>query len=137
MFPENTIFVVFSAKHSSCNKKMYVEKTETLREKSWVVFGTWRKGVFWIVFFSGFNVFVVCFCVFGKVANVLKMPVSPVFWGFWGVVCSCLFGFGRFWCFCVLVFVFLLFRFSFLYFALFLFCCWIVFGVVLVFVFGV
>ena len=25
---EYTIFVVFSAKHSSCNKKLYVERTE-------------------------------------------------------------------------------------------------------------
>ena len=40
------------------------------------------------------------FCVFGKVAKVLKMFVFPSLGGFCGVAYSCLFGFGRFRCFC-------------------------------------
>ena len=35
--------------------------------------------------FGCFCGFVVCFCVFGKVANVLKMLVFPQFWGFFRV----------------------------------------------------
>ena len=34
---ENTIFIVFSAKRSSCNKKLYVEKKQKIYEKLWVV----------------------------------------------------------------------------------------------------
>ena len=30
LFPENTIFIVFSAKHSFSKQKLYVEKTEHL-----------------------------------------------------------------------------------------------------------
>ena len=95
------------------------------------------KGVF-CLFFSGFNVFVVCFCVFGKVVKSVKNACffSQSF-GLFGVACSCLVGFGRFWCFVFLVFVFVCLGIVFVYFALSLFGCWIVFGVVLVFVFGV
>ena len=73
-------------------------------EKLWKIVGcfwTWHKGVF-VCFFSGFNVIVVCFCVSGKVARVLKMiSFFPSFFGLCGVAYSCLVGFGRFRCFCV------------------------------------
>ena len=59
----------------------------------------------------------------------------PQFLGLWGVAYSCLFGFGRFRCFVFLVlFSFVLVLF--LFFVLFLYCCWIVFGVVFFFFFG-
>ena len=63
-----------------------------------VCFG-WICGVCLFFAFWGFNIFVVCFCVFGgKVANVLKIKLFPQFCCcfFFGVVlCSCLFGFRR------------------------------------------
>ena len=49
---ENTMLIVFSAKHSSCNKKTLCWITDNL----WKIVGcfwTWRKGVF-VCFFSGF-----------------------------------------------------------------------------------
>ena len=48
------------------------------------------KWCFFGLFFYGFNGFVVCFCVSGIVAKVLKMLVSNVL-GFCGVAYSCLF----------------------------------------------
>ena len=76
-------------------------------------------------------------CVFGKVAKMLKcLFFSPAFWHFVGrflLVYLGLEGFGVFFLFVVFVLVFCL---DFVLFVLFLFCCWIVFGVVLVFVFG-
>ena len=36
-FSENTIFMVFSEKHSSCNKKLHVEKKQKIYEKLWYV----------------------------------------------------------------------------------------------------
>ena len=48
------------------------------------LFLKWQKGVF-VCFLSGFNVIVVCFCVSGKVANMLKMlVVFPDLGAFWG-----------------------------------------------------
>ena len=40
-----------------------------------------------------------CLCVSGEVAKVLKTFVFFPFWGLCGVAYSCLFGFGRFRCF--------------------------------------
>ena len=92
--------------------------------------------LFFVLFLSEvFMVLWLVFCVFGKVAEVLNMLVFfSQFGGFCGVAYSCLFGFGSFRCFCgscvcfSFVQVLLLFVL-----ALFLFCCWIVVGVVLAF----
>ena len=85
---------------------------------------------------SSFIAIVVCFCVSGKDAGVLKMPVFSSLWGFVGWLVLVYLGLEGLGVFVFLVFVFLLFRFCFCFvsvlFALFLFCCWIVFGVVLV-----
>ena len=52
--------------------------------KNWVVFEHGKR-VFFVCFFSGFNVIVVCFCVSGKVARVLKMlGFFPVWGALWG-----------------------------------------------------
>ena len=98
---------------------MYVDK----KNKLWKIegsFWTWQKGVF-VCFFSGFNVLVVCFCVFGKVATkVLKMRVFSVLGAFGGrllLYYSRLEGLG--------VFVFLVFLF---------FVCWFCFCFLLCFV---
>ena len=61
-FSENTIFIVFSAKPSFSKTKTVWWKNRNL----WKIVGcfwTWQKGVFWGLFFWGFNVIVVCFCV--------------------------------------------------------------------------
>ena len=77
---ENTIFIVFSAKHSSCNKKAVCWKKEKIYEKLWVVLNM-AKMVFFFVFFEVFMVLWFVFCVSGKVAKVLKMLVFLQFWG--------------------------------------------------------
>ena len=85
VFPENTNFIVFSAKHSfSKTKTVCWKKTEN----SWKIVGcfwTWQNGVFWGFVFWGFNVKRFVFGVSGIVWKVLKMLVFPNFWGvFWG-----------------------------------------------------
>ena len=91
------------------------------------------KRCFLFVCFSGLLLLWFVFSVSGKVAKVLKMLVFfPSFLGFvWWLILVYL-GLEGLGVFVFLVFVFLLFRFSFQFFVLFLFCCWIVFGVVLV-----
>ena len=73
-FSENTIFIVFSAKHSSCNKRDYMLKNRNLWKIVFLWTWQWQK-VFFVCFLSGFNVIVVCFCVSGQVARVFKMLV--------------------------------------------------------------
>ena len=114
---ENTNFIVFSAKHSSCSKQdVCWKKTENSYKKNsgWLLTRqigafclvflllVWFVVVGWLVlvwsFFLHFEVLMVLwleFCVFGKVAHVRKCLFSPLFWG--GVVYSCLLGFGRCW----------------------------------------
>ena len=86
--------------------------------------------VFFGFVFSGFNVVVVCFCVSGKVAEVLKCLFFPGFGGFvvgWFILVDLgLEGLGVF---VVLVFVFLLFKFCFCLYFCFIFvllldCFW-------------
>ena len=76
------------------------------------------KGCFLVCLLSGFNVFVVCFCVFWQSCKSVKNACFSQFWGAFGgwhiLVYLGLEGFGVF---VFLVFVFLLFRFSF-----FMFC---------------
>ena len=71
--------------------------------------------------FLGFNVFMVCFCVFGKVAKVLKMLIFPIWGAFVGRLLLVYLGFEGLGVFVFLVFVF--FCLGFCFFALFLFCC--------------
>ena len=77
----------------------------------------------------------VCFwCVWHSSRSVKNACFFPIFWGFSGVASSCLFlgleGLGVFVSLVFLVFVFgVCVAFDSVLFALFLFCCWIVFGV--------
>ena len=109
-FAENTIFIVLSAKHSNCRKHVCWTKAENQRKRVFLkmakrcfCFGVllhfWFVLVGCVVFvcspdFGVLNGFVVCFGVFGKVANMLKMLVSHVL--ILGLFYSCLFEFGRF-----------------------------------------
>ena len=43
---ENIIFILFSAKHSTSNSKMYLEKKTKMYEKLWVVFEHGKKVFF-------------------------------------------------------------------------------------------
>ena len=51
---ENTIFIVFSAEHSSCNENMYVEKQKFMKIVGCFLFLNMAQkicfGVFWFVF---------------------------------------------------------------------------------------
>ena len=83
-FPENTIFIVFSAKHSFSKTKTVYWKEQKIYEKLWVVFEH-GKVVFLGLFFevSIFKRFV--FGVSGIVSKVLKVLVCfPIFWAFLG-----------------------------------------------------
>ena len=136
VFLKSCVFLVFSAKHSSCHTKTVCwKKTEKIYEKKWLVFGHGKK-VFLFVFCQALVLLWFVFCVSGKVGRVLKMLVFPQFLGLCGAAYSCLFGFGRFRCVCVscLCFSFCV-GFVSVLFALFWFCCWIVFGVGSCFVF--
>ena len=89
-----------------------------------------------LVCFLGFNVIVVCFwCVWHSSRSVKNACFfCPSFFGFCGVASSCLFlgleGLGVFVFLVCIVFVFVVcVAFVSVLFALFLFCCWIVFGV--------
>ena len=91
-------------------------------------FWTWQEGVF-CLFFSGFDVIVVCFCVSGsKVAKVLKMLVCfPVLGLFVGRLILVYLGLEGLGVFVFLVFVFLWFRYFSLFFFVFVLlfdCCW-------------
>ena len=81
----------------------------------------------------------VCFCVFGKVAKVLKMLVFPSFWAFVGWLILVYLGLEGLGVFVVLVFVFSFVHsgFVFVCFGFVFVCCWIVVGVVLVLVYFV
>ena len=148
-FPENTIFIVFSAKYSfSKTKTVCWKKTENL----WKIVGcfwTWQNGVFWGLLFWGEvlilkGLFLVCLVLFQVLKNACFFPV---FWFFSGVAHCCSSGFGRVRCFCVscVCFSFLsCFCFCFVCFVLgfvvgccclFLFVCFCCFFVVFLFLF--
>ena len=87
MFFWNTIFIVFSAKHSSCNRKAVCwKKTENL----WKIVGcfwTWQNGVFWFVFWGFFMVLWFVFVCLVKLQKWLNMFFCfPVIWAFVGWV---------------------------------------------------
>ena len=83
------------------NKNCMLKKTENI----WKIVGcfwTWQNGVFWVCFFWGFSVIVVCFwCVWHSSRSVKNACFFPVFWAFVGWLILAYFGFGRFRCFCV------------------------------------
>ena len=99
-FPENTIFIVFSAKHSFSKTKTVCWKNRKFMKNSGL-FWTWQNGVLGVCFFVGFNVKKVFWCVWYCFTKVLKILVFPVLGGFSGVDHCCSSGFGRFRCFCV------------------------------------
>ena len=101
-FPENIIFIVFSAKHSFSKRKTVCWKNRKFMKNSGL-FLNMTKWYFWgVCFFWGFNIKRFVFGVSGIVSKVLKMLVFPSFGGFFsGVAHGCSSGFGRFRCFCV------------------------------------
>ena len=107
------------------------EKTENIcHMKNSGLFLNMAKWCFLGLFFSGFSVIVVCFGVFGIVPGVLKMLVFPFFGLLWGGLFLLILGLEGLGVFVFLVFVFVFcVAFVSVLFALFLFCCWIVFGV--------
>ena len=100
-------------------------------------FWTWQNVVFWVCFFWGFNVIVVCFwCVWHSSRSVKNACFSQLFGAFVGWFILVYLGFGRFRCFCVscvcfCFFVLLLFLFCSLCFCfvvgLFFWCCFFCF----------
>ena len=58
LFSENTIFIVFSEKHSSCNTNTVCKQRQKIEMKNRGLFWAWQKGVFLFVSFPGFNVIV-------------------------------------------------------------------------------
>ena len=125
---ENTVFIVFSA-NSSCNKKLYVENSNFMKNSG--LFFEHDKKVF--LFFC-FQALMLLWFVFVCLVRLQKHKECffSQFWGFWGWLMLVSLGLEGLGVFVFLVFVFLLFRSCFCLFALFLFYCWIVFGVVLV-----
>ena len=108
---ENTIFIEFSEKQSSCNTNTVCKQKTEDDEKKWVVFEHGKRVFFCLFLFQA--LMSLCFLP-GKVARVLKMLVLLPFFALCGVAYSCLFGFGRFRCFCVSCLCFS-------------FCCWFCF----------
>ena len=101
-FPENTIFIVFSAKHSFSKTKTVCWKNRKFMKNSGL-FLNMAKWCFGGLFFWGFNVIVVCFwCVWHSSKSVKNACFFSQFWVFFsGVAHCCSSGFGRFRCFCV------------------------------------
>ena len=116
-FPENTIFIVFSAKHSFSKTKTVCWKNRKFMKNSGL-FLNMANGDFWVWFFWGFNFKKVCFwCVWHCFKSVKNACFFPSFLGFSGVAYYCSSGFGRCRCYCVSCVCFSLFVLL-----LFLFC---------------
>ena len=99
---ENTTFIVSSAKHSSCSKKMYVQKRKMYENGVFLCF------LFLLFFCLGFVS--VClalflFCCWIVVVFFLFWGVSSVFW-LCCYICSCLFCLFALECFCYILFLF-------------------------------
>ena len=79
---ENTMFIVFSANTAVATKSCMLKNRQFMKNSG--LFLNMAKRCF-CLFLSGFNVIVVCFCVSGKVAQVLKMlaffPFLGAVWG--------------------------------------------------------
>ena len=127
-FWKHYFYSVFSKTQLFKSKNGMLKKTKKL----WKIVGcfwTWQNGVFWVCFFWGFNVIVVCFWCVRHSSRSVKNACFPQFFGLlWGGFFLFIFGFGGFRCFCVscVCFCFCV-AFVSVLFALFLFCCWIVF----------
>ena len=90
---ENTIFIVFSAKHSSCNKSCMLRNRKCMKDcglflnmAKWCFLGLFFVEVLMVLWF----VFVWYSC------KGVKNAWFPLFGGFCVVAYYCLFGFGRF-----------------------------------------
>ena len=79
-FPENTIFMVFSAKHSFSKTKLYVEKNRKFMKNSGL-FLNMAKWCFLGLFFEVLILNRFVFGVSGIVSKELKMLVLCQFWG--------------------------------------------------------
>ena len=128
-FWKHYLYSVFSKTQLFINKNCMLKKTENL----WKIvdcFWTWQNGVLGVCFFEVLMSLWFVFGVSGIVPEVFKCLFSQFFGAFVAALILVYFGFGRFRCFCVscvcscscVAFVSVLI-------ALFLFCCWIVFGV--------
>ena len=102
-FTENTIFIVFSAKHSFSKVKMVCWKNRKFMKNSGLFLNMAKWCFFGFAFFEVLVLLWFLFGVFGIVPGVLKMLVFffPVFWAFVGWLILAYFRFGRFRCFCV------------------------------------
>ena len=117
-FWKHYFYSVFSNAQLFKSKNGMLKKTENL----WKIVGcfwTWQNGVFWVCFFWGFNVIVVClWCVWHSSRSVKNACFFfPVLGAFVGGLILDYFGFGRFRCFCVSCVCF-----CFIVLLLFLFC---------------
>ena len=129
---EKTIFIVFQQSTAVAIKNCMLRKSKNI----WKTVGVFEHGkmVFFGLFFEVVMVlWFVFWCVWYSRKSVKHACFFPSFWGFCVVVYSCLFGFGRFRCFVVFVYVFFVQVLFLFVLALVLFCCWIVVGVILVF----
>ena len=109
-------YSVFSKTQLFKNKNCMLKKTENI----WKIVGcfwTWKNGVFWVCFFWGFSVIVVCFwCVWHSSRSVKNACFSQFFGLLWGglfLLILGLEGLGGFCvsCVCFCFFVLLLFLF--------------------------
>ena len=84
-FSENTIFIVFSAKHSFSKTKTVCWKNRKFMKHSGLFLNI-ANGVFWVWFFWGFNIKKVCFwCVWHCFKSVKMLVFFSHFLGlFWG-----------------------------------------------------
>ena len=107
-FPENTIFIVFSAKHSFSKTKTVCWKKNRKFMKNSGLFLNMANGAFWVWFFWGFNIKKVCFwCVWHCFKSVKNACFFPIFWAFLGWLIIVHLGLEGLGVFVFLVFVFL------------------------------
>ena len=130
-FWKHYFYSVFSKTQLFKNKNCMLKKTRKFMKNCGLFLNMAKWCFLGLFFFEVLRLLWFVFGVFGIVPKVLKMLVFPSFWGFCGVAYSSIFwvweGLGVF-VFLVFVFVFCV-AFVSVLFALFLFCCWIVFGV--------
>ena len=97
-FSENTIFIVFSAKHSFSKTKTVCWKKRKFMNNCGL-FLNMAEWCFLGLFFEVLMLLWFVFGVIGIVPEVLKMLVFPVWGAFVGWLILLYFGFGRFRCF--------------------------------------
>ena len=99
-FPENTIFIVFSAKHSFSKTRTVCRKKQKFMKNSGLFSNMARWG-FLGLFFEVLILKVCFWCVWHCFKSVKNACFFPSLGGFSGVAHCCSSGFGRFRCFCV------------------------------------